>query len=127
MSVNSYLAKATSDYSESKEYAPLNVYVKDADGRNYNVDVEDVANVVDVKNDTDYQVNISYKDNDTLGEVKAVSAVEVLEAMGYRVLMPMGDVCCGLTWHSTGQLDMTRKVLRQTLDVMAPLLEAGYR
>ncbi|MCR4525365.1 heterodisulfide reductase-related iron-sulfur binding cluster, partial [Kocuria rhizophila] len=54
------------------------------------------------------------------------AAVEVLEAMGYRVLMPMGDVCCGLTWHSTGQLDMTRKVLRQTLDVMAPLLEAGY-
>ena len=79
VSVNSYLAKATSDYSESKEYAPLNVYVKDADGRNYNVDVEDVANVVDVKNDTYYQVNISYKDNDTLGEVKAVSAVEVLE------------------------------------------------
>ena len=39
VSVNSYLAKATSDYSESKEYAPLNVYVKDADGRNYNVDV----------------------------------------------------------------------------------------
>ncbi|RKQ34903.1 FAD-binding and (Fe-S)-binding domain-containing protein [Kocuria tytonis] len=54
------------------------------------------------------------------------AAVEVLEAMGYRVLMPMGPVCCGLTWHSTGQLDMTRKVLRQTLDMMAPLLEAGY-
>ncbi|RLZ03627.1 FAD-binding oxidoreductase [Kocuria tytonicola] len=54
------------------------------------------------------------------------AAVAVLEAMGYRVLMPMGPVCCGLTWHSTGQLDMTRKVLRQTLDVMAPLIEAGY-
>ena len=79
VSVNSYLAKATADYSESKEYAPLNVYVKDADGRNYNVDVEDVANVVDVKNDTFYQVSISYKDNASLGEVKSVSAVEVLE------------------------------------------------
>lgn len=54
------------------------------------------------------------------------AAVEVLEAMGYRVLMPMGSVCCGLTWHSTGQLDMTRRTLRQTLDVMAPLIEAGY-
>ncbi|WP_223286722.1 (Fe-S)-binding protein [Kocuria atrinae] len=54
------------------------------------------------------------------------AAIEVLEAMGYRVLMPMGNVCCGLTWHSTGQLDMTRKTLRQTLDVMEPLLEAGY-
>jgi FAD/FMN-containing dehydrogenase/Fe-S oxidoreductase len=54
------------------------------------------------------------------------AAVDVLEAMGYRVLMPMGNVCCGLTWHSTGQLDMTKKVLRDTLDVMEPLLRAGY-
>ncbi|MBT2547230.1 FAD-binding and (Fe-S)-binding domain-containing protein [Arthrobacter sp. ISL-65] len=54
------------------------------------------------------------------------AAVDVLEAMGYRVLMPMGNVCCGLTWHSTGQLDMTKKVLQDTLDVMEPLLRAGY-
>jgi FAD/FMN-containing dehydrogenase/Fe-S oxidoreductase len=54
------------------------------------------------------------------------AAVEVLEAMGYRVLMPMGNVCCGLTFHSTGQLDMTRKVLTDTLDVMEPLIAAGY-
>ncbi|MHC5558723.1 FAD-binding and (Fe-S)-binding domain-containing protein [Kocuria sp. U4B] len=54
------------------------------------------------------------------------AAVEVLEAMGYRVLMPMGSVCCGLTFHSTGQLEMTRKVLTDTLDVMEPLIAAGY-
>jgi FAD/FMN-containing dehydrogenase/Fe-S oxidoreductase len=54
------------------------------------------------------------------------AAVEVLEAMGYRVVMPTANVCCGLTWHSTGQLDRTRKVLRDTLDVMEPLLAAGY-
>jgi Fe-S oxidoreductase len=54
------------------------------------------------------------------------AAVEVLEAMGYRVVLPTANVCCGLTWHSTGQLDMTRKVLRDTLDVMEPLLEAGH-
>jgi FAD/FMN-containing dehydrogenase/Fe-S oxidoreductase len=54
------------------------------------------------------------------------AAIDVLEAMGYRVLMPMGNVCCGLTWHSTGQLDMTRKVLSSTLDVMEPFLKAGY-
>ena len=46
--------------------------------------------------------------------------------MGYRVLLPMADVCCGLTWHSTGQLDMTQHVLRQTLDVLDPFLDAGY-
>ncbi|MEA5455640.1 FAD-binding and (Fe-S)-binding domain-containing protein [Sinomonas sp. JGH33] len=53
------------------------------------------------------------------------AAVEVLEAMGYRVLIPMGEVCCGLTWHSTGQLGQAKRALRQTLDVVAPLLEAG--
>ncbi|WP_183786734.1 FAD-binding and (Fe-S)-binding domain-containing protein [Prauserella sediminis] len=53
-------------------------------------------------------------------------AVEVLEALGYRVLMPADDVCCGLTWHSTGQLDTARKVLGRTLDVMDPLIAGGY-
>src|SRR5690606_17642841 len=55
-----------------------------------------------------------------------IAAVEVLEAMGYRVLIPMGDVCCGLTWHSTGQLDMTKRMLQQTLNVVAPFLDSGY-
>lgn len=54
------------------------------------------------------------------------AAVEVLEAMGYRVLMPMGDVCCGMTWHSTGQLDALKREVARTLGVMEPLLEAGY-
>ncbi|MXQ64882.1 FAD-binding protein [Actinomadura rayongensis] len=53
------------------------------------------------------------------------AAVEVLEALGHRVLVPPGRVCCGLTWHSTGQLGMTRRVLRRTLDVLAPALDAG--
>jgi FAD/FMN-containing dehydrogenase/Fe-S oxidoreductase len=54
------------------------------------------------------------------------AAVEVLEALGYTVIIPSGFVCCGLTWHSTGQLDAARKVIRHTLKVMEPLLEAGY-
>ncbi|MFC5748355.1 FAD-binding and (Fe-S)-binding domain-containing protein [Actinomadura rugatobispora] len=53
------------------------------------------------------------------------AAVEVLEALGYEVLMPPGRVCCGLTWHSTGQLRVTQRVLRQTLDILEPALEAG--
>lgn len=55
-----------------------------------------------------------------------LAAVEVLEALGYTVVMPQGFVCCGLTWHSTGQLDMAQKVLTRTLDVMEPYLRAGY-
>lgn len=54
------------------------------------------------------------------------AAIQVLEAMGYRVLIPMGNVCCGLTWHSTGQLDMAIKSLRETLNNISGLLEEGY-
>ncbi|GAA2614527.1 FAD-linked oxidase C-terminal domain-containing protein [Actinomadura fulvescens] len=53
------------------------------------------------------------------------AAVEVLEALGYRVLLPPGPVCCGLTWHSTGQLKITKRVLARTLDVLEPALAAG--
>ncbi|MEU6035562.1 FAD-binding and (Fe-S)-binding domain-containing protein [Actinomadura sp. NPDC047616] len=52
-------------------------------------------------------------------------AVDVLEALGYRVLIPPGRVCCGLTWHSTGQLTVARRVLRHTLDVLGPALDSG--
>ena len=78
VSINTYLAKATADYNEKKEYAPLTVYEKDATGRNINVDIEDVASVADVKEDTFYQVNISYKSNKN-GDVVVLKAAEVLE------------------------------------------------
>ncbi|MGV9337763.1 FAD-binding and (Fe-S)-binding domain-containing protein [Streptomyces sp. NPDC003688] len=78
------------------------------------------------------------------------AAVRVLEAAGLRVALPptlrlrgrpVGDgrsraattllrarrdrVCCGLTYISTGRLDTARAVLRRTLDLMEPVLEAG--
>ena len=51
------------------------------------------------------------------------AAVRVLEAAGLGVLpvLPaaMGkQVCCGLTYVSTGQLDRAREVMRRTLDAM---------
>ncbi|MFG2794935.1 FAD-binding and (Fe-S)-binding domain-containing protein [Streptomyces sp. NPDC048419] len=55
----------------------------------------------------------------------AVSAVRVLEDAGFRVAVPTGAVCCGLTWISTGQLTVAKKVLRRTLDVLQPYIEAG--
>lgn len=48
-----------------------------------------------------------------------IAAVEVLEALGYRVDLPRGPVCCGLTWHSTGQLDIARRVLRRSVRALA--------
>ncbi|MEU5094028.1 FAD-binding and (Fe-S)-binding domain-containing protein [Streptomyces sp. NPDC020996] len=79
------------------------------------------------------------------------AAVCVLEAAGLRVALPptlrltrppvgdgtstvlnplqvlrgRGRVCCGLTYVSTGQLDRARAVLRRTLDLMEPVLQAA--
>ncbi|MFF2078748.1 FAD-binding and (Fe-S)-binding domain-containing protein [Kitasatospora sp. NPDC058162] len=55
----------------------------------------------------------------------ADAAVRVLEDAGFRVAVPPGPVCCGLTWISTGQLDTARRVLRRTTRVLRPWLEAG--
>jgi Fe-S oxidoreductase len=54
------------------------------------------------------------------------AATEVLTAAGYDVVLPDRGVCCGLTWVSTGQLDTAKRVLRRTLEVLRPYLEAGY-
>ncbi|WP_328658035.1 FAD-binding and (Fe-S)-binding domain-containing protein [Streptomyces sp. NBC_00334] len=77
------------------------------------------------------------------------AAVRVLEAAGLRVVLPptlrgravvgdgasrsalsllaarRGQVCCGLTYVSTGQLDRARAVMRRTLDLMDPVLETS--
>jgi len=78
VSINTYLAQATADYNEKKEFAPLNVFLKDASGTNRNVDVEDVPEVEDVKDEEYYCVNVSYKNSD-LGEVVVISEVEIME------------------------------------------------
>ncbi|GAB3480937.1 FAD-binding and (Fe-S)-binding domain-containing protein [Nocardiopsis coralliicola] len=48
------------------------------------------------------------------------SAVRVLEDAGFRVLLPKGPVCCGLTWVSTGQLSIARQVMKQAVRALAP-------
>ncbi|MFB8758831.1 FAD-binding and (Fe-S)-binding domain-containing protein [Streptomyces nigra] len=53
------------------------------------------------------------------------AAVEVLEAAGFRVKVPRAAVCCGLTWISTGQLDIARRVLAHTVDVLRDDLRRG--
>ena len=63
--------------------------------------------------------------NSSLGTSPATAAVDVLEALGYTVEIPQEFVCCGLTWHSAGQLDMTQRVLKQTAKVMKPYLDRG--
>jgi len=53
------------------------------------------------------------------------AAVAVLEAAGYEVRITEQNVCCGLTWISTGQLDGARRQLRRTLRALKPALDAG--
>ena len=79
VSINTYLAQAGADYSESKEYAPLNVYMTAGSNAtdSYNVDVDDLAAVADVKDEAYYLVNISKKDS-AKGEIVALQDAEVM-------------------------------------------------
>lgn len=61
--------------------------------------------------------------NSKLNTAPAQAAVEALEMLGYEVIVPQEFVCCGLTWHSTGQLSMTRRVLEHSAKVFAPYIE----
>ena len=53
--------------------------------------------------------------NNHLTPQVAHAAVRVLEAAGYEAIIPGRSVCCGLTWHTTGQLGMARRVLQRSL------------
>ncbi|TXS38428.1 FAD-binding and (Fe-S)-binding domain-containing protein [Streptomyces sp. OR43] len=55
----------------------------------------------------------------------AKAAVRVLEDAGFRVAVPERAVCCGLTWISTGQPAIAKKVLRRTVEVLRPWIAAG--
>ncbi|OIK27932.1 FAD-binding oxidoreductase [Streptomyces malaysiense] len=63
--------------------------------------------------------------SNTLHPNVAKSAVRVLEDAGFHVAVPARTVCCGLTWISTGQLATAKRVLRRTLEVLRPYIEAG--
>ncbi|MFZ0832701.1 MAG: FAD-binding and (Fe-S)-binding domain-containing protein [Mycobacterium sp.] len=52
----------------------------------------------------------------------ARDAVAVLESAGFEVRVPEQAVCCGLTWISTGQLQIAKKMLQRTLNALKPAL-----
>ncbi|MBO0775881.1 MAG: FAD-binding oxidoreductase, partial [Actinobacteria bacterium] len=53
------------------------------------------------------------------------AAVTVLEDAGWRVEVPTGPVCCGLTWISTGQLATGKGMLKRAVAALAPHVRAG--
>ena len=84
VSIDTWLGRATGDYQENKEYAPIDVYygwtpgTKTTVKAGWNVDVEDVPSVVDVQDEDYFLVNISFKENNK-GDVVSLTDPEVLD------------------------------------------------
>ncbi len=55
----------------------------------------------------------------------AKAAVEVLEAAGFRVVVPKANLCCGRPLYDFGMLDRAQTLLLQILDELSPEIEAG--
>ncbi|MFI6930788.1 FAD-binding and (Fe-S)-binding domain-containing protein [Streptomyces sp. NPDC050287] len=53
------------------------------------------------------------------------AAVRLLEDAGWRVVLPDEPLCCGLTWISTGQLQVAERVLARTVRHLAGHVRAG--
>jgi FAD/FMN-containing dehydrogenase/Fe-S oxidoreductase len=54
-----------------------------------------------------------------------MAAVQVLERAGWRAQLPAEPFCCGLTWISTGQLTVAKRVLSRTVARLADHVRAG--
>ncbi|SEG85678.1 FAD/FMN-containing dehydrogenase [Thermomonospora echinospora] len=54
-----------------------------------------------------------------------IAAVQVLEDAGFSVRIPERRLCCGLTYISTGRLDVARRLLGRSVDALTPYAEAG--
>ncbi|HEV7764177.1 MAG TPA: FAD-binding and (Fe-S)-binding domain-containing protein [Thermoanaerobaculia bacterium] len=55
----------------------------------------------------------------------AMAAAEVLQRAGYSVTIPRKRLCCGRPLYDWGFLDRAKALLRETLDVLGPELDAG--
>jgi Fe-S oxidoreductase/FAD/FMN-containing dehydrogenase len=54
----------------------------------------------------------------------AKAAVEVLEAAGFRVVIPEASLCCGRPLYDFGMLDRAKRLLLRTLNALATEIEA---
>ncbi len=53
------------------------------------------------------------------------AAVRVLEAAGFTVGLPDRPLCCGLTWISTGQLEIAKRVLARSVTALDAAARSG--
>src|SRR5205814_2445267 len=54
-----------------------------------------------------------------------LAAVEVLEALGFEVLLPKQTLCCGRPLYDFGMLDLARRQLRQILTALREPIAEG--
>jgi Fe-S oxidoreductase len=55
----------------------------------------------------------------------AEAAVNVLEAAGFRVLLPKANLCCGRPLYDFGMLERAKSLLLEILDALSPALNSG--
>jgi FAD/FMN-containing dehydrogenase/Fe-S oxidoreductase len=55
----------------------------------------------------------------------AKAAVEVLEAAGFNVTVPLAHLCCGRPLYDVGMLDRAKGLLLEIMDELLPEIEAG--
>src|SRR5579863_332501 len=55
----------------------------------------------------------------------AMAAADVLEAAGFRVIVPRANLCCGRPLYDFGMLDRAEALLLRILDELSPEIEAG--
>ncbi len=62
--------------------------------------------------------------NDHFHPETATAAVEVLEDAGFRVAVPMQDICCGRPLYEYGFLGMARRRLQRVIRALLPVIRA---
>lgn len=55
----------------------------------------------------------------------AIAATDILENLGYEVVIPSRPVCCGRPLYDWGWLDAAKDLWRKTFEVLKPEIEAG--
>jgi FAD/FMN-containing dehydrogenase/Fe-S oxidoreductase len=63
--------------------------------------------------------------NDHFFPETALAAAEVLEFLGFQVIVPEGDVCCGRPLYDFGMLHTARSLLRKDLRALRAAIERG--
>lgn len=63
--------------------------------------------------------------NNNFYPANSIAAFNVLEKLGYDVIIPGKSLCCGRPLYDFGMLNTAKKLLRETLDYLRPEIRQG--